>query len=628
MDQTEQPHFSKNKTIEKESIETAIIRFAGDSGDGIQITGDRFASNSAILGNDVVTLADYPAEIRAPLGTTYGVSGYQVQVGKSDVYTPGDAVDILVAMNPAALQVNLKTVKKNGIIIANSDAFNEKNLEKAGFSQNPLEDDSLSAYRVHGIEITTLTQKALDESPLNPKEKARCKNFFALGLVSWLLDRPIDGTIAWLKVKFKNKPEIANANVTALKEGWNAGDIRELFQSNYTIPTVENKLDPGKYRFISGNSALSLGLIAAGKKAGKKIVFASYPITPASDILHEMNKHRNFDITTFQAEDEIAACGAALGSSYSGALGVTSTSGPGMALKSEFIGLAVMTELPLVILDIQRAGPSTGLPTKTEQGDLLMALWGRNGESPCIVLAPQSPSDCFEMAYIACDLAMKYMSPVVLLSDSYLANGHEAWKLPKFGDLPQIQVTVPTLEGDKFLPYKRDKHTLARPWAKPGLKGFEHRIGGLEKELDTGNVCQEPENHARMVALRAAKIEAAAKDVPQVELLGEKRGSFLVLGWGSSYGAIRKATQNLIDSGKNVSSAHLRSINPFPANLAEVIDGFEKILVPENNLGQLIIKLRHEYPNKTFEGFSKVTGQPFRVSEIESAVLNSIGGIQ
>ena len=605
------------QNLERQKRARMTVRFAGDSGDGMQIAGDRLANISAIFGNDVATLADFPAEIRAPAGTTFGVSGYQLQIGGGEVMTPGDGLDLLVAMNPAALKVNVQRVSPGGLIIVNSDAFTEKNILRAGYDSDPLEGDGLAGFRVVKMAMTKLTLEALKGDPLNNKEKNRCKNFFALGLVGWLLDRPIEHATQWIGQKFEKRPEIADANIKVLKEGVTAGSVQEVFNGGFSIPSTDMKLDPGTYRFMNGNVALAMGLVSAAKVAGKKLFFGSYPITPASDVLHELNKLRHFGVTTFQAEDEIAAIGSSLGASYAGALGVTSTSGPGLALKGEFMGLAVMTELPLVVLDIQRAGPSTGMPTKTEQSDLLMALYGRNGESPLVVLAAESPADCFSIAYEACRIAMTFMIPVVVLSDGYLANGNEAWAIPDAGSLPPID--LPKSEKDGFQPYKRDPKTLARPWAIPGTKGFEHRIGGLEKEDITGDVCYDPENHAKMVGLREEKLKRVQGQLEAPRAAGDESGDILLIGWGSSFGPLRQALSELRNDGIKVGHLSLRYINPFSPGLRDIFERYRRLVVMENNRGQLLMKLRHEFSESTFEFFGQCKGQPFVVEEVVSA---------
>ncbi|HET6266112.1 MAG TPA: 2-oxoacid:acceptor oxidoreductase subunit alpha, partial [Acidobacteriota bacterium] len=513
---------------ERKDVETVTIRFAGDSGDGMQLTGTQFTSTSAIFGNDISTLPDFPAEIRAPAGSLPGVSGFQVNFSSHEIRTPGDEPNVLVAMNPAALRVNVGDLEKGGILIINSDAFNENNLKKAGYTKNPLEDGTLSAYRVFALPITSLNANALAETKLTKKEMDRCKNFYALGLMYWLYDRPMKHTVDWIEDKFKKNPEIGKANVLTLKAGYNYGETTEIFTTHYAVHKAH--LEPGKYRNITGNEATAIGFIAASQQAGRPIFYASYPITPASDILHELSKHQNFGVKTMQAEDEIAAIGAAIGASFAGDLGLTGTSGPGLCLKSEALNLAIMTELPLVIIDVQRGGPSTGLPTKTEQADLLQAMFGRNGESPVAIVAPATPGECFSMAIEAWRLAVKYMTPVLFLSDGYLANGSEPWKIPKVADLPKIEIKYAT-DPNGFYPYLRDPQTLARPWAIPGTPGLEHRIGGLEKQDITGNVSYDPENHERMVRLRAEKIQRIANDIPDVKVFGEPEGELLLVGW-------------------------------------------------------------------------------------------------
>jgi 2-oxoglutarate ferredoxin oxidoreductase subunit alpha len=606
--------------IEKnfEEVETVTIRFAGDSGDGMQLTGTQFTNTSAVLGNDISTLPDFPAEIRAPAGSLPGVSGFQLNFSSEDIRTPGDQPSVLVAMNPAALKVNLSDLEDGGTVIVNTDEFNKENLKKAAYEANPLEDDTLKGYRVHKLPITTLNMRALQQAEvkLTRKEMDRCKNFFALGVLYWLYDRPMAQTLQWINAKFKKTPEVARANEIALKTGYNFADTTEVFTTHYTVKKAQ--IAPGKYRKITGNEATAIGFIAAAELAGRPLFYGSYPITPASDILHELSRHKNFGVKTFQAEDEIAAVCSAIGAAFAGHVGLTGTSGPGVALKQEAIGLAVMTELPLVIINVQRGGPSTGLPTKTEQADLFQAVWGRNGECPAIVIAPATPADCFDMAIEAVRLAFKYMSPVFYLSDGYLANGAEPWAVPEIGDLPKIEVKFAT-DPENFLPYSRDEQTLSRPYALPGTPGLEHRIGGIEKQHETGNVNYEPENHHFMVLLRQAKVDRAAQDIPEVEVFGEKTGKVLVLGWGSTYGSITSAVERMQREGKSVSSAHLRHLNPFPRNLGEVLRGFEKVIVPEMNLGQLATMIRAKYLVDAIP-FSKVKGRPFQIREIVNKV--------
>jgi 2-oxoglutarate/2-oxoacid ferredoxin oxidoreductase subunit alpha len=609
---------SENLERHLEEVETVTIRFAGDSGDGMQLTGTQFTNTSAILGNDISTLPDFPAEIRAPAGSLPGVSGFQLNFSSRDIRTPGDQPNVLVAMNPAALKVNLPDLEDGGTLIINSDEFNKENLKKADYAANPLEDDTLKGYRVHKLPITSVNIRALQQAgvQLSRKEMDRCKNFFALGILYWLYDRPMDSTLEWVNAKFKKTPEIVKANTIALKTGYNFADTTEVFTTHYTVKKAV--IAPGKYRKITGNEATAIGFVTAAELAGRPLFYGSYPITPASDILHELSRHKNFGVKTFQAEDEIAAVCAAIGASFAGQVGVTGTSGPGVALKQEAIGLAVMTELPLVIINVQRGGPSTGLPTKTEQADLFQAVWGRNGECPAIVVAPSTPADCFTMAIEAVRLAFRYMSPVFYLSDGYLANGAEPWLIPEIEDLPKIDVKFAE-DPATFMPYARDEETLARPYALPGTPGLEHRIGGIEKQHLTGNVNYDPENHHFMVLMRQAKVDRAAQDIPDLEVFGEKSGKVLVLGWGSTYGSITSAVEKLQTEGKSVSSAHLRYLNPFPANLGEVLRNFETVIVPEMNLGQLSTMIRAKFLVNAI-AFSKVKGRPFQIREIVKKV--------
>ena len=594
-------------------LETVAIRFAGDSGDGMQLTGDRFTNAAAIAGNDLSTFPDFPAEIRAPVGTLAGVSGFQINFSSRDIHTPGDAVDVLVAMNPAALKTSIGDLKSGGIIIANVDNFGQKNLAKAGYESNPLEDEEFKGnYDIHEVKITSMTRQALEDMELQSNLADRCKNFFALGLMYWMYSRPLEPTREWIEEKFGKRPEFVQANTRALEAGYFFGENTEVFTSNYIVR--EATYPAGRYRNISGNVALAYGFIAATKKMGINLFWGAYPITPASDVLHELSRHKNFGVQTFQAEDEIAAVSAALGASFTGSLGVTCSSGPGIALKAEAMGLGVMTELPMVIADIQRGGPSTGLPTKTEQADLLQVMFGRNSESPLPVVAAATPGDCFWTAIEACRLAVKYMTPVVVLSDGYLANGSEPWLLPKASDIPEMPVAFHT-DPEGFLPYNRDSETLARPWAIPGTPGLEHRIGGIEKEDRTGNVNYEPENHEFMVRTRDKKIAGIAKDIPPAGVIGEESGKVLVIGWGGTFGAITAAIEALQARGASVSQVHLRHLNPFPANLEEVLGNFEKILVPELNLGQLSKMLRYQYLVDTIS-FNKIQGKPFKVGEL------------
>jgi 2-oxoglutarate ferredoxin oxidoreductase subunit alpha len=596
-----------------EEVETVTIRFAGDSGDGMQLTGTQFTNTSAVLGNDISTLPDFPAEIRAPAGSLPGVSGFQLNFSSQDIRTPGDQPNVLVAMNPAALKVNLPDLEEGGTVILNTDEFNKENLKKAAYESNPLEDDTLKGYRVHRLPITTLNMNALkDQVKLSRKEMDRCKNFFALGVLYWLYDRPMEQTINWIRSKFSKNEEVMKANEIVLRTGYNFADTTEVFTTHYTIRKAQ--IAPGKYRKITGNEATAIGFVAASQLSGRPLFYGSYPITPASDILHELARHKNFGVKTFQAEDEIAAVCAAIGASFTGHIGLTGTSGPGVALKQEAIGLAVMTELPLVIINVQRGGPSTGLPTKTEQADLFQAVWGRNGECPAVVVAPSTPADCFHMAIEAVRLAFKFMTPVFYLSDGYLANGAEPWMIPDINKLPEIKIDFAT-EAANFMPYARDEETLARPYAIPGTPGLEHRVGGIEKQHLTGNVNYDPENHHFMVKLRQEKVDRVANDIPAIEIFGEKTGKVLVLGWGSTYGSITSAVETLQREGKAVSSAHLRYLNPFPKNLGEVLSGFETVIVPEMNLGQLCAMVRAKYLVDAV-AFSKVKGRPFQIREI------------
>ncbi|MEN3325799.1 MAG: 2-oxoglutarate/2-oxoacid ferredoxin oxidoreductase subunit alpha [Acidobacteriota bacterium] len=596
-----------------EEVETVTIRFAGDSGDGMQLTGTQFTNTSAVVGNDISTLPDFPAEIRAPAGSLPGVSGFQLNFSSQDIKTPGDQPNVLVAMNPAALKVNLADLEDGGTLIVNTDGFTAENLKYANYAANPLEDGSLAGYRVHKLPISTLNMNALKGNvELSRKEIDRSKNFFALGVLYWLYDRPMDNTLNWIRNKFAKSPELAKANEIALKTGYNFADTTEVFTTHYTVKKAQ--IAPGKYRKITGNEATAIGFIAASQISGRPLFYGSYPITPASDILHELSRHKSFGVKTFQAEDEIAAVCAAIGASFAGQIGLTGTSGPGVALKQEAIGLAVMTELPLVIVNVQRGGPSTGLPTKTEQADLFQSVWGRNGECPAIVVAPATPGDCFHMAIEAVRLAFKYMSPVFYLSDGYLANGAEPWAIPPIDALPKIDVSFAN-DPATFMPYARDPETLARPYALPGTPGLEHRVGGIEKQHITGNVNYDPENHHFMVKLRQEKVDRAAASIPLVEVMGESTGKVLVLGWGSTYGSISSAVEKMQREGKSVSAAHLRYLNPFPRNLGEVLSGFETVIVPEMNLGQLCTMIRAKYLVDAVP-FSKVKGRPFQIREI------------
>ncbi len=605
----------------REVLEKAVIRFCGDSGDGMQITGSQFTNTVALYGNDLATFPDYPAEIRAPAGTLPGVSGFQLHFASTDVFTPGDTVDALVAMNPAALKMNLADLRMNGILIVNTDSFEAGDLKKAHMTSNPLEDHSLDGYRVFPVALSKLTRAALEELGLDAKSMDRCKNFFALGMCYWLYNRPMDATFRWLDDKFTKKPLLAEANKRAMKAGYTFCDVTEAFQVSYEIPPA--KLTPGVYRNISGNVAVALGFVAASQQAGIPLFLGSYPITPASDILHELSSFKDFGVITFQAEDEIAAIASAIGASYAGCLGITTTSGPGMALKTEAMGLAVATEIPLVICDIQRGGPSTGLPTKTEQADLLQALFGRNSEAPIPVVAASTPGDCFWATLEACRIALKYMVPVIVLSDGYLANGSEPWRVPHADELPKFPVKFETNPTD-FRPYKRDGQTLARPWAIPGTKGLEHRIGGLEKQDGSGNVNYEPLNHEKMCHIRAAKVAAVAQDVPDVVPAGDPDGDLLIVAWGSTYGSVTAALNAQRAKGRRIGHVHLRWMNPLPANLGDVIKRYKRVLVPEMNLGQLVWVLRAKYLVDALS-YAKIQGKPFKQSEIEGKIEEVLG---
>ncbi len=606
-----------------EQLEEVAVRFAGDSGDGMQLVGTQFTNASAIFGNDVATFPDFPAEIRAPAGSLAGVSGFQINFSSHDIHTPGDRVSALIAMNPAALKTNVRDVEIGGIVIVNEDSFGKSDLAKAGYAANPLDDGSLSKYRVYRVPITRLNNDSLKDMSIGAKAISRCKNFFALGIIAWLYNRPIEPTIAWINEKFGKKPEIAEANVRALKAGYYYGETAELFTTSYRVPRA--KLAPGRYRKITGNEAVALGLVTGAELAGKGLFYASYPITPASDILHQLSMYRNFGVKTFQAEDEIAAVSAAIGAAFTGAIGVTGTSGPGLALKTEAIGLAVMTELPIVVIDVQRGGPSTGLPTKTEQADLLQAMWGRNGECPVCVIAPRSPADCFDIAIWAVRLSMRYMVPVILLSDGYIGNGAEPWLIPDPDKLEKNVVRHPDKPGDgKFMPYERDEN-LARPWALPGTPGLEHRIGGLEKEDITGNISYDPENHERMVHLRAKKVASIARDLPPLEADGPAEGDLLVLGWGGTYGALLSATARARAAGRSVAHAHLRFLNPLPSNTKDVLTRYKKVLIPELNAGQLRRLIRAELFVDSI-GLNKVQGKPFLISEVYEKIMQMTGG--
>jgi 2-oxoglutarate/2-oxoacid ferredoxin oxidoreductase subunit alpha len=605
----------------RQRLENVVIRFAGDSGDGMQLTGDRFTSEAALFGNDLATQPNYPAEIRAPAGTLPGVSSFQIQIADYDILTAGDRPDVLVAMNPAALKANIGDLPRGGMVIANSDEFTKRNLTKVGYVTNPLETDGLEEYVVHSVPMTTLTMGAVEAIGASKKDGQRAKNMFALGLLSWMYGRPIQTSENFIREKFVRKPEVAEANVLALKAGWNYGETTEAFGTTYEVSKAT--LPAGEYRQISGNTALAYGIVAAGQLAGKQVVLGSYPITPASDILHELSKHKNFNVITFQAEDEIGGICAAIGASYGGALGVTSTSGPGISLKSEALGLAVMTELPLIVIDVQRGGPSTGLPTKTEQADLLQALYGRNGESPVAVLAPRSPSDCFETALEAVRIAVSYHTPVIVLSDGSIANGSEPWRIPDVSDLPPI-THVFAKPGEPFEPYARHPDTLARQFAVPGTPGLEHRIGGLEAENGSGDISYDPINHDLMVRLRQAKIDGIR--VPDLEVDDPSGDAeLLLIGWGSSYGPIGEACRRARRKGIKVAHAHLRYLSPFPANLGDVLRRYPQVVCPEMNLGQLALVLRGKYLVDV-QSVSKVQGISFLADEVGRVIRAALGG--
>ena len=612
---------------EVRKLDRVVIRFAGDSGDGMQLTGDRFTSEAAAFGNDLATQPNFPAEIRAPQGTLPGVSSFQLHFADYDILTPGDRPDVLVAMNPAALKANIVDLAAGGILIVNTDEFSKRNLTKVGYDADPLEGDSLAQYQVHKVAMATLTQGALADTGLGKKDAERCKNMFALGLLSWMYHRPTEGTERFLREKFAKKPDIAEANVLAFRAGWNYGETTEAFAVTYEVAPA--KLAAGTYRQITGNTALAYGIVAAGQQSKLPVVLGTYPITPASDILHELSKHKNFGVTTFQAEDEIAGIGAALGASYGGALGMTTTSGPGIALKSETIGLAVMTELPLIVIDVQRGGPSTGLPTKTEQADLLQAMFGRNGEAPVPIVAPSSPADCFEIVLDAVRIALTYRTPVLILSDGAIANGSEPWLIPDVRDLPDLSVSFATEPNapdgsGEFWPYLRDPETLARPWAVPGTPGLEHRIGGLEKADGKGSISYDPDNHDKMVRLRAAKISGI--NVPDV-VVNDPNGdaSVLAIGWGSTFGPIGAAARRVRAQGRSIATAHLRHLNPLPANLGEVLRRYERVVIPEMNLGQLAMILRATYLVDAIS-YTKVAGLPFKAEELQGVFTDIIEG--
>jgi len=604
-----------------ETRETVVIRFAGDSGDGMQVTGMQFTTESALAGNDLATLPDFPAEIRAPAGTLAGVSAFQLSFSSNEVFTPGDDLDVLVAMNPAALKMNVGDLKPGGILIVDREGFNQQNLQKAEYASNPLEDGSLARYQLFQAEVSKLTTTALKDLGLSARTVFRCRNFFCLGMTSWLYHRPIEPAEAWIKDRFKKTPELVEANVRALRAGHNFAENAELFAVSYEIRPA--KIAPGKYRNITGNTATALGFVCAAQKAGRPLFLGSYPITPASDVLHELSGWKQYGVYTFQAEDEIAGVGAALGAAFGGAIAITTTSGPGMNLKAETVGLALAVELPIVVTDIQRAGPSTGMPTKTEQADLLMAMYGRHGESPVPILAAATPADCFRMAFEAVRIAVKYMTPVILLTDGYLANGAEPWLIPDPAALPEVPVTFRT-EASGFFPYLRDEETLSRPWVIPGTPDLEHRIGGLEKEYLTGNVSYAPTNHEQMIRVRARKIAGIIREIPPLEVFGPPEGELLVVGWGSTYGSITQAVRELQAAGHAVAQVHLRHLNPLPPDLGGILGRYRHVLVPEMNLGQLVRLIRAEYLVDAI-GFNKIQGRPFKVSEIVSRCLKLLG---
>ena len=607
------------------ALDDVVVLFAGDSGDGMQLTGGQFTLATAHARNDLATLPDFPAEIRAPAGTLYGVSGFQLHFGSGAILTPGDEIDLLVAMNPAALKVHLPRVRAGGAVLVNANAFGERDLGLAGYEANPLEDGTLDGYERHDVELTRLTHEALDDTGLSKQEIDRAKNMFALGLALWLYTRPVEPARQWVRQKFAAVPELRDANLRALDKGYHYGDISESFVARYEVAPAD--LPPGTYRAIRGNEALALGLVAAGAKSGLDVFYGTYPITPASDLLHALAKYKAFGVKTFQAEDEIAAIGSAIGASFGGALGVTATSGPGMALKGEFLGLATMVELPLVVIDVQRAGPSTGMPTKTEQSDLLMALYGRNGDAPTPVLAPRTPGECFLAAFHAARIALTYMTPVVVLSDGYLGNGSEPWLVPDADALPDISVdfaalaSAPRTDEGAFLPYVRDAETLARGWARPGTAGLEHRIGGLEKDARTGGVSYDPENHQRMTETRADKVARIVDAFPPVEVEGDDAGDVLVVGWGSTYGALKKAVQDVRADGLRVGHVQLRWLNPLPPGLAEALARYDRVLVPELNNGQLVHVLRDRFLVDAVS-LAKVQGLPFQAREVRAAILD------
>jgi 2-oxoglutarate ferredoxin oxidoreductase subunit alpha len=607
----QKPHISRDHVV---------IRFAGDSGDGMQLTGMQFTAESALAGNDIATVPDFPAEIRAPAGTLAGVSAFQLNFSSSEIFTPGDEPNVLVAMNPAALKANIDDIPPNAVIIVDKEQFTDANLKRAGYDSNPLADHSLDKYQVFQIEVTKLTNLALHGLGLNNRAVFRCRNMFVLGLLSWLYQRPTERTVKWLETRFKKQPDLMEANLRAFRAGYNFGETTELFASAYEVPSA--KISPGFYRNITGNTATALGFVAAAVKSGRPLFLGSYPITPASDILHELAAYKNFPIYTFQAEDEIAGVSAAIGAAFGGAIGITTTSGPGMNLKAEAIGLAVKVELPIVVTDIQRAGPSTGMPTKPEQADLLQAMFGRHGEATLPIIAASTPADCFECAYEAVRIAVKYMTPVILLTDGSLANGAEPWLVPNLDDLPPLKVEFRT-DPDGFMPYLRDEQTLSRPWAIPGTKGLEHRIGGLTGEHLTGNVSYSPANHELMIRIRARKIAGITREIPPTEVFGSPDGDLAILGWGSTFGPIREAVKELRRQGRKVGQIHLRYLNPLPADLGDRLRGFRRVLVPEMNMGQLLRIIRADYLIDAL-GYNKIQGRPFKVGEIVNRATRAL----
>ncbi len=610
-----------SKTTTPVELEKVVIRFAGDSGDGMQLTGSQFTFTSAMLGNDLATFPDFPAEIRAPQGTVEGVSGFQVQIGKVDIYTPGDRADVLVAMNPAALKSNLNWVREGGNIILDIDYFEDRNLKKAGYETNPIDDGSLDDYKIIEAPITSLTKTALAGIELDNKSIIRCKNMFALGMMYWLFDRTSDETIKFLEAKFRKKPVLIEANKKALNAGYNYARTIRAIASNYVIPPAS--IEAGTYRHISGNQATAWGLLAAAEKVGRKLFYGSYPITPASDILHELTRYKNLGVITLQAEDEIAAVCSSIGASYAGQLGVTASAGPGIALKGEAIGLAVMAEIPLIVIDVQRGGPSTGLPTKTEQADLNLALYGRNSDSPCIVIAPSTPANCFDYIYEAVRLTVEHMTPVMFLSDGYLANGSQPWKFPKTAELADITAPVFKENGQEFQPYLRDPEKQSRYWVTPGMPGLEHRIGGLEKEEVTGNVSYDPQNHQKMIDIRQEKVDLVANFIPGQDIIGDESGELLVIGWGSTYGSILSAVKELRKEGHKIGMAHINYINPLPKNMSSIFANYNNLLVCELNAGQMAGYLRTKFPEFKYHQLNKVQGLPFTITEIKERI-NSI----